>query len=245
MSNIGEIAAVEVADHEITFYYEIDGLDPSSGPVASGATSPLRMKDLVSTDSSLFPREQIEALRTRYADEPVWARLRAREVGTDFHDHIVGLLIPRSRIFDSIGVDLPKALASGPLPPRGGETERGVTPEDSASARVRGQVVYPSPCPSPTRGEGTSEHRPSKPNRPENGQNFARLVSEVIEAISSLIGAWRRRRGVWSRSAISMPKHQTQSAHGNVSYGPPAKRHAGEWRNTELKPAEWKSSWAI
>ncbi len=95
-----------------------------------------------------------------------------------------GLIIPRSRIFDSIGVGPPKALASGPLPPCGGETERAVTPEDSASARVRGQVVYPSPSPSPspspTRGEGTSEHRPSKPNRPENGQNFARLVSGLI-----------------------------------------------------------------
>lgn len=92
MSNIGEIATVEVADHEITFYYDVDGLDPSLGPVASGSIRPLRLSDLVSPEAHLFPGEQLDALRARYADQPVWERQNARVVGTDFHDHIVGLL---------------------------------------------------------------------------------------------------------------------------------------------------------
>jgi len=78
------LAGRTVADHELTFFCEIDGI-PLSGPR-------LPMAALAEGDGGCWPPDQLEALRGRYAAEPVWLAHAAGDDVGDFHPHVGRLL---------------------------------------------------------------------------------------------------------------------------------------------------------
>ena len=78
------LAGRTVADHELTFFCEIDGI-PLSGPR-------LPMAALAEGDAGCWPPDQLEALRGRYAAEPVWLAHAAGDDVGDFHPHVGRLL---------------------------------------------------------------------------------------------------------------------------------------------------------
>lgn len=80
-------------------------------------------------------------------DRPVWRAMRE-------FTHAEKSVRYRAHEFSTRSAWIYRRPSHPVLSPRGGETERGVTPEDSASARVRGQVVYPSPLSLPHEGRG-------------------------------------------------------------------------------------------
>lgn len=99
MDDLDSLSTTSVADHEIVVFYDVDGLNPETGPTVAvsgmshtSAAMPLKAAELATGDVGYFPADQFAALRGRYGKETVWKRITDRGVGSDFHEHIAGML---------------------------------------------------------------------------------------------------------------------------------------------------------
>src|SRR6266566_218701 len=87
------LATKTLADHEITLFYQIDGLDIGKGP-------DVYFRDLLSEErDETIPRDQREALGGRYEFMPTWRKVypapdRNTEIaiGADLHPNIRSIL---------------------------------------------------------------------------------------------------------------------------------------------------------
>jgi hypothetical protein len=140
------LAGRTVADHELTFFCEIDGI-PLSGPR-------LPMAALAEGDDGGWPPDQLAALRGRYANEPVWLAHAAGDDIGDFHPHVGrlvnGMRPDLMRVFEPSAeaqrllahADLYEEKASGAA-----RTRKQIEIRLSAAARARlsGRGLAPRP----------------------------------------------------------------------------------------------------
>src|ERR1700704_1219988 len=87
------LAAKTLADHEITLFYQIDGLDIGKGP-------DVYFRDLLSKEADdTIPQDQREALSGRYEFMPMWRKIEPAAggkteiaIGSDLHSNIRSIL---------------------------------------------------------------------------------------------------------------------------------------------------------
>src|SRR4051794_11720070 len=87
------LAAKTLADHEITLFYQVDGLDIAKGP-------DVYFRDLLSKEADdTIPRDQREALSGRYEFIPMWRKIDSDAkgkteiaIGADLHPNVRNIL---------------------------------------------------------------------------------------------------------------------------------------------------------